>query len=230
MPTKEKSESSIIELIESMVKAGESEKKIIESLKDLGVKEDQAKKLLLLGEADTFALLKAEIRKIVADSVETEREGLAKQIREEVKKQTSLTQQIAVSEVSKEMDIKERSMESDIKKYKLAIETGEKEFKSQMFSSLNDLTSMVDKTRNRSNELSERVTNIELDMGELKATGVGLKNYSIRRITFVIGLIFLIISGYIFLTGFTKLTTTSFLIALALALIGVTSMFVAQYI
>ncbi|MDO8538509.1 MAG: hypothetical protein Q7S21_06495 [archaeon] len=227
---REKTESSIIELIESMVKAGESEKKIIESLKDLGVKEDQAKKLLLLGEADTFTLLKSEIRKIVADSVETEREGLSKQIREEVKKQTSLSEQIAVSEVSKELEIKERQLESDIKKYKLAMETGEKEFKTDIYSKLGDLTSMVEKTRNRSNELMERVTNTELDMGELKATGVGLKNYSIRRITFIIGLVFLMISGYIFLTGFSKLTTTSFLIALALALIGVTSMFVAQYI
>ena len=232
MPAKEKEkpEASIIELIEEMVRAGESEKRIIESLKDLGVKEEQAKKLLLIGEADTFTLLKSEIRKIVKDTVEKEREELSKQIKEEVKKQSSLAKDVAVSQITRDIELKEKEMESDLRKYKLAIDTGEKEFRSDIYSKLNDFTIMVEKTRARSNELSERVTNLELDMGELKATGVGLKNYAIRRITFIIGLVFLIISAYIFVTGFTKLTTTSFLVALAMALIGVTAMFVAQYI
>jgi DNA repair exonuclease SbcCD ATPase subunit len=227
---KKEKESSIIELIESMVKAGESEEKIISSLKDLGVKEEQAKKLLLLGEADTFALLKSEIRKIVKDSIEQEKENLDKQIRNEVKQQTVHTKDMTINEVTKDIEVKEKELESDLKKYKIAIETNRKEFQNNMYGTISDLTSTVDKTRHRSNELSERVTNMERDMGEIKATGVGLKNYSIRRITFIIGIVFLIIAGYIFLSSFGSLTTTSFLIALAFALIGVTSMFVAQYI
>ncbi|MFH1544877.1 MAG: hypothetical protein ABIE23_02180 [archaeon] len=69
-------EKSIIEIIERMVKEGEPEEKIIASLKALGIKENQAKKLLLLGEADTFTLLKSEIRKIVREDIKKEEELL----------------------------------------------------------------------------------------------------------------------------------------------------------
>ncbi len=58
-----KTDTSIIEIIEKMVREGESEEKIVQTLKDLGIPQDKAKRLLLLGQADTFALLRGEIKK-----------------------------------------------------------------------------------------------------------------------------------------------------------------------
>ena len=61
------SEASIISIIREMVQAGEPEENIIKSLKELGITEKDAKKLLLLGEADTFSLLQSEINKMVKE-------------------------------------------------------------------------------------------------------------------------------------------------------------------
>jgi uncharacterized membrane-anchored protein YjiN (DUF445 family) len=77
-------EASIIEIIEKMVQAGEPEEKILQSLKDIGVKESQAKRLLLLGEANTFAVLKNEIRKLVKEDMKKEEEVLKGVIKEQV--------------------------------------------------------------------------------------------------------------------------------------------------
>ncbi|MBS3059344.1 MAG: hypothetical protein J4224_02865, partial [Candidatus Diapherotrites archaeon] len=82
----EKSEASIIEIIQKMVRDGESEEKIIQSLKTLGVAPDKAKRLLLLGQADTFALLRSEITKIVKQSIEEQRGQTERIIGEEAKK------------------------------------------------------------------------------------------------------------------------------------------------
>ena len=82
----EKSEASIIQIIQKMVREGESEEKIIQSLKTLGVAPDKAKRLLLLGQADTFALLRSEITKIVKQSIEEQRGQTERIIGEEAKK------------------------------------------------------------------------------------------------------------------------------------------------
>ena len=51
-----------------MVRDGESEEKILGTLRDLGVSMDKAKKLLLLAQADTFNLLKSELKKTLQES------------------------------------------------------------------------------------------------------------------------------------------------------------------
>ena len=61
MPVPKQPESqdvSIIKIIQDMVREGESEEKVIQTLKELGVDPDKAKRLLLLGQADTFGLLR----------------------------------------------------------------------------------------------------------------------------------------------------------------------------
>ena len=48
-------DESIIKVIQRMVQAGESRESIIKALRELGVSEEQAKKLMLIAEADTLA-------------------------------------------------------------------------------------------------------------------------------------------------------------------------------
>ena len=80
-------ETSIIEIIEKMVREGRPQKEILKELKSLGIKEEQARKLLLLGEADTFALLKKEIGKIVKEDMKAEEEIFRRLIVEMVKEE-----------------------------------------------------------------------------------------------------------------------------------------------
>ena len=54
-------DESVINVIQRMVQEGQSREAILHTLNDLGVEDDQAKKLLLIAEADTFTLLKKEI-------------------------------------------------------------------------------------------------------------------------------------------------------------------------
>src|SRR3989338_127049 len=62
---------SIIETIDKMVKEGESEEKILNTLKDIGISPDNARRLLILGQADVFSLLKGEIRRTIKQEIET---------------------------------------------------------------------------------------------------------------------------------------------------------------
>ncbi len=113
-------EASIIEIIEEMVRAGESEEKIVQTLKDIGISDKQAKKLLLLGEADTFALLKNEIRKIVKEDMEKEKEVLLEAISDEIEKseekvETHVKKAIEEMRKSLKQQIAEQQTEEDKK-------------------------------------------------------------------------------------------------------------------
>src|SRR3989344_998703 len=63
------SNPSIIETIDKMVKEGESEEKILSTLKDIGISPDNSRRLLILGQADVFSLLKGEIKRTVRDEM-----------------------------------------------------------------------------------------------------------------------------------------------------------------
>ena len=76
-------DTSIIEIIRKMVANGDSEEKIVKQLKDLGVDPDKAKRLVLLGQADTFALLSSEISKIVNAELDKQRPNMQKYMVEE---------------------------------------------------------------------------------------------------------------------------------------------------
>ncbi len=112
-------ETSIIEIIEKMVREGRPQKEILKELKSLGIKEEQAKKLLLLGEADTFALLKKEIQKIVKEDMKKEEELFRKLIveivkEEEQKVEDHLTQKI--DELKQALNEKVKESEKEGKK------------------------------------------------------------------------------------------------------------------
>jgi len=98
---KEGMESSILEIIEQMVKEGKSEKDIFGALRGLGIKEEQARKLLLLGEADTYALLRNEIKKIVKEDMEREEAVLVGVIQKMMKSQEQELEQKVEGELEK---------------------------------------------------------------------------------------------------------------------------------
>ncbi|MFA4906946.1 MAG: hypothetical protein WC602_01615, partial [archaeon] len=76
---------SIIRIIQEMVRKGESEKDIMSTLRGLGIDEERAKRLLMLGQADTFALVESEVSKIVRGSIAEEEEDFKIALKRQLK-------------------------------------------------------------------------------------------------------------------------------------------------
>src|SRR3989338_1093309 len=112
--TKNQSNPSIIETIDKMVKDGESEEKILNTLKDIGISPDNARRLLILGQADVFSLIKGEIRK---------------NIHQELRKVTHDEALSAMEEVKQQMS---RNVLNEIKEYEKTLATQNKSFQDQL--------------------------------------------------------------------------------------------------
>jgi len=214
----ERRESSIIEIIQKMVKEGENEDKIIRTLKDLGVEPDKAKRLLLLGQADTFALLQSEIGKIVRTEMEKERPEMKKYIEE------------SSGEVSEEIRQKiTKAVIADLKQYEKDVTGQSKTFQEQIEETLRSVSSLSDRVRVKLNELGEAVRTVQLDMEEMKIRGVGTRNKLITTFMIVLGLaagvadIWLLYSTF----GAPSTSVDSVIIMVILAMISITFLFVA---
>ena len=106
----ETDESSIIKIIQRMVSDGESEEKIVQTLRDLGVDEDKAKRLLLLGQADTFALLRSEISKIVKEDLDKQKPEMKKFISSEAEKAGGQVRRNVWEELKKDAENYEKDL------------------------------------------------------------------------------------------------------------------------
>lgn len=155
---KPQTQTAIISLIEEMVKQGESEQAIVQTLTNLGVEPEKAKRLLLLGQADTFALVKSEIAKMV----KTETDQLVPQILERTR-----------AESGKQLALDREKLENEIKtKYeKLAdIET----FKTDIGLQVATAVTAAERADAKSKELDKHITQARADLRELFArTGGG---------------------------------------------------------
>ena len=215
-----KTQASIIELIQQMVSEGVPEEKIIQTLKDLGVEPEKAKRLLLLGQADTFALLRSEIARIVIEDIEKEKPNLTKFITEEADK---------ASQKSKEK-ITTLVME-DIQKYEKAITGQSKSFQEQIGDNMRKVTELSDRVKDALNELGEQVHQIRIDMDEMKIRGIGLRNKMIGLVLVGVGIVFLILDLYLVISKFLPagavISPDALVIMVIMAMVGITSLFVA---
>lgn len=92
-PMAKKETASVLEVVQSMRKKGEKPEKIEKEIVKAGVSPEKAKRLVVLGQADTFALLRQDIAKIVEDAVAKSKVELqlflADQAAEEAQKATA---------------------------------------------------------------------------------------------------------------------------------------------
>jgi len=215
-----KQETSIIGIIEKMVKEGEPEEKIIQTLKDLGVEPEKAKRLLLLGQADTFALLKGEIKKIVKEELEEGKPVLKKFIQEE-----------AVSSADESRQQLTKAVISDLKEYEKDITGQSKTFQEQISSNIKRVNDLNDRVKNKLNELGEAVRQVQIDMDEVHVKGIGGRNKLIGNALLFLGLAFGTGDAILFFLNFGKpLSVDTLIIMTVMALITVTMMFVATVI
>ena len=140
-----------------MVASGESEENIIKNLRELGVSPKQAKRLLLLGEANTFAVLQSEINKIVRNYVEEEKPRLVAFIREETKK--------AEQEMTGKVEKRALSAFREDQRF---IENQATMFQARVNQSVKNIMQLNEQTKTSIADLAGRLANIERDTWALK--------------------------------------------------------------
>ncbi|MBN2127671.1 MAG: hypothetical protein JW703_04785 [Candidatus Diapherotrites archaeon] len=210
-------EKSIIGIIQKMVREGAKEEEIINSLKELGVEPEQAKRLLLLGQADTFALIRGEINELVKQEIQAQGKEIKKIIEEETNEASIEAQKKVHEKASKEIN----ELENELKRKEV-------NFQKSIDEKVSKSTDITTKTKDKLNELGEAVSRITMDLDELKLKGVGKKVQWISYLLVATGLGFFALDVYFFITQFQgTLSTDSLIITVVFALIGISALFVA---
>ena len=215
-----KADSSIIEIIQKMVKDGESEEKIVKTLKELGVEEKKAKKLLLLGEADTFALLRSELSKIVKENIRNEIPALEKAIEDETQKTARDIQDDVTKKSITEIQQYEKDMRGELSL-----------FREQAQEKIEKVSFLGDRVKEKIEELASEVRTVQLDLDEMKVKGISGRNQNISRALIGLGILFGLADLYLFFTSYSAGTSIDSIIVMVLvAVISVTMLFVATVI
>jgi SMC interacting uncharacterized protein involved in chromosome segregation len=210
-------EKSIIGIIQKMVREGTPEEDIVSTLKELGVEPEQAKRLLLLGQADTFALIRGEIKALVEEEVKKKQPEIQKIIDEEAKKSSKKIETEIKTIAQKQLT----EMETNIKQKTSA-------FQKDIDERVTSAAGLTERTKDKLNELGEAVTKVTLDLDELKVAGVGKRNKLISIILVIAGIAFFLLDIYLFFTHFNaELATDSLITLIVFAVIGTTLLFVA---
>lgn len=213
-------EPSIIEIIQGMVKEGESEETILQTLNQLGVDSKKAKRLLLLAQADTFALLRSEISKEVEKNVEGEKKNINEYVQQAAQQSIQSVRQNVTEEIK-----------SDLQKFENEIMQNRKKYESESSDTVQKFTELVEQMRLRVNSLGKDVSQVRMDQDELKLKGIGKQNRLTSWILLAFGVLFIIVDLYLFIVGFgSALTIDAILTFIVIALIGVTMLFVATLI
>ncbi|MEW6294699.1 MAG: hypothetical protein AB1467_00185 [Candidatus Diapherotrites archaeon] len=215
---------SVIQIIEKMVSEGQPEKKIIASLKTLGINEDQAKKLLLLGEANTFNLLRTEIKKLVSEELDAKKDSLNNFIAAQAQLEAKKTQGQILAELNNQISVFKESASKELDIFKDMQLSRQNDFQSRAEKTLTGVSSLIQKIESNTNELREKLGMFELDITEAKVKGFAVQNRNTKKWLYTFGVIFSALSLYLiftFLRGDPSIETvfmtlTSGLIAAAL--------------
>ncbi len=215
-------ESSIIEIIQKMVSEGESDEKIVQTLKELGVDSEKAKRLLLLGQADTFALLRGEIAKIVEGEIGKELPKLAKYIEEQAETVSQKVKQKITSEVKAEID-----------EYEKAITGQSKTFQEVINETVQKMAELSDRVKDKLNEQGIAVSQLRQEMDEVKLKGVG-RNKRLGLALIALGVLFVLtdlaLIALKFLPANSILSPDTLATIIVVALIGITLIFAGSVV
>lgn len=214
----EQGEASIISIIREMVRSGESEENIVQSLKDLGIEEKKAKRLLLLGEADTFALLESEINKIVKQYFDKEKPNITRYIEIEVGK----NEQEMVNKVEK------RALNA-FKEDQKFIENQATMFQARVNQSVKNILQLNEQTKKNLAELGGRISNNEREVWGLKDRIYGSKMVKIVSMLLItLEFVLVIATGYLFFTGAAEASFQAMVISGAIGLVLATMIFLIR--
>jgi hypothetical protein len=202
--------ASIISIIQEMVQNNASESEIISTLVNLGVTQDQAKRLLLIAQADTFTLLRSEIDSLVKKSVVEQSDFMKKDFSGFVDK---------IIEQKKESLKKE--IEEEFLRNKLMNSAQQKQFQDSINDSVSKLAKLNEEVYLASKENEKTINLIKKDLDETKLKGIKVRNSFFRLFLIGLSLIFFAFSLFFLISLDIKTITSDSIIAVTvLAFIG----------
>jgi len=207
-------DESIIDIIQKMVQEGQPRERIVQTLRDLGVSDDQAKKLLLIAEADTFTLLKKEINSLVKTEFASQRkdfEGIIhKDLESLEEEEKEKVKQVALSELS---SVQEEVMSEA------------KGFEGRVNKTISSSEKAVSLVKIALDSLNNRIAQTELDIEQLKVHKFRRKSMFFSYAMLALGCVVLVMAFVLLFMGFGKLDSGQILVIAILILASITLMF-----
>ncbi|OQA31347.1 MAG: hypothetical protein BWY55_00534 [archaeon ADurb.Bin336] len=205
---------SIIDIIQKMVQEGQPQEKILQTLKDLGVNEEQSKRLLLIAEADTFTLLKKEINYLVKDELLLQKKDFEEMIRKDIKF-IEAEEKKNVAEIAK----------SQLKEVEEDIVASTKDFEGRVNKVIGDSQRSVSLVKVALDSLNSRLAQMELDVEQIKVHKFRKKSMFFSYTMLALGGIILLISIGLFFFNFNSLDIAQIVTICVLILASIVLMF-----
>jgi len=207
-------QESIIDIIQKMVQEGQPQEKIIQTLRDLGVNAEQAKRLLLIAESDTFTLLKKEINVMVKDELYSQKKDFEDMIHSDIKSIED-EQKNKVTDLAK---IQLKGVEEDIV-------ASTKSFEGRVNKVIDESQRSVSLVKVALDSLNSRLAQMELDVEQIKVHKFRKKSMFFSYIMLALGTVTLIVSMALFLFNFNVLDMAQVVTICILILASVVLMF-----
>jgi len=208
------SQDSIIEVIQKMVQEGSPREKIISTLRDLGVNEEQSKRLLLIAEADTFTLLKKEINYLVKDEMFSQRKGFEDLIRKDIKSIED-QEKMAVTEIAS----------TQLQDVRNNIISESKGFEDRVNKVINESQKTVSLVKVALDSLSGRIAQLELDVEQMKVHKFRRKSMFFSFAMLGLGGVVLVMGLALLYLNFAVLDTAQIVVISILLIASITLMF-----
>lgn len=207
-------QQSIIDIIQKMVQEGQPREKILATLRDLGVNEEQSKRLLLIAEADTFTLLKKEINSMVREEIFSQKKSFEDMIHADIKA-------IEDEEKSKVTDL----AKTQLKGVEEDIVASTKSFEGRVNKVIDESQRSVSLVKVALDSLNSRLAQMELDVEQIKVHKFRKKSMFFSYAMLALGAITLIVSIGLFLFNFNSLDMAQIVTICILILASVVLMF-----
>ncbi len=207
-------QESIIDIIQRMVQEGQPQEKIIQTLHDLGVNDEQAKRLLMIAEADTFTLLKKEINSMVKEEIFSQKKGFEDIIHADIKS-------IEDEEKSNVTDL----ARNQLKGVEEDIVASTKLFEGRVNKVIDESQRSVSLVKVALDSLNSRLAQMELDVEQIKVHKFRKKSMFFSYATLALGAITLLVSIGLFLFNFALLDMAQIVTICILILASVVLMF-----
>jgi hypothetical protein len=205
---------SVIDIVQKMVQEGQPREKILSTLKDLGVNDEQSKRLLLIAEADTFTLLKKEIGSLVSNEFKSNREHFDEIIRKEISNLEEREKQKVYALTKAELvETKQEVMQES------------KNFKERVNVLINSSEKTVSLVKKGLDSLNKKVSKIDLEVEQLKIHKFRKKSLLFSYSMLALGAILLLISILLFIFNFNSLDITQMIMIAVVSLSSVALMF-----
>jgi phosphotransferase system IIA component len=205
---------SIIDIIQKMVQEGQPREKIIETLHSLGVDDEQAKKLLLIAEADTFTLLKKEINSLVKNEFDFQKKDFEDIIHSDLKK----------IEDSSKKEVKKLAFE-ELSGAKEEIFSQTKSFEEQINKTISSSQKTVGMVKMALDSINTKISQMELDVEQLKVHKFRKKSMFFSYAMLVLGAFLLAFTIILFAVNFNEIDSAQMIMVGVLILASITLMF-----